>query len=108
MGEVSLGAAVGARVLGVLGLASRSGRGLPPAPGLNRAAGGRSALALLRRDLVALRVGSLLERGDRALGELESIHLTGPLQRVEFLARRLVDDQFSARDRLECSSRLVG
>ena len=36
---------------------------------------------------------------EAALGELESIYLTGPLQRVEFLARRLVDEQFFARDR---------
>src|SRR5450755_3108266 len=50
-----------------------TGRRLPPAPGPEPArglalpAGGRSAPALLRRDLVALRVGGLLERGDRDL-----------------------------------------
>ncbi len=41
--------------------------GPEPARGLALPAGGRSAPALLRRDLVALRVGSLLERGDRDL-----------------------------------------
>ena len=73
MGEASLGAAVAARVPGVLGLGQSTGRRLPPAPGPEPArrlavpAGGRSAPALLRRDLVALRVGFLLERGDRDL-----------------------------------------
>ena len=73
MGEASLGAAVAARVPGVLGLASRPAGDFPPAPGPEPArrlavpAGGRSAPALLRRDLVALRVGFLLERGDRDL-----------------------------------------
>ena len=42
-----------------------NGRRLPPAPGLNLLGpGGITAPALLRRDLVALRLGSLLERGD--------------------------------------------
>src|SRR5947209_7603331 len=75
MGEGSLGATVGACILGVLELRPfdpgrgdfRRPRALnPPAAGF--AASGPFAPALLRRDLVALRVGSLLKRRDRDLG----------------------------------------